>query len=669
MTAAVRPAGPTPLPDSGSQRIDPARSACVLIGVDKYPGGKGLAPLRSVRHNLIELRAALTDRSVWGIPEDRIVTVSNPRTSADICDPIRVAAQQAMDTLLVYYAGHGLLDRDDSRLCLTLPGSSEDKPETCVDAGYVRRAMKGNGAAMRRVLILDCCFSGKVLQMSPTGTVAADLGVRAAVKTLRDIKGSYVMTSATHDRPSHAPDPDECSAFTGELVDVLRKGIPDGPEMLGLHAVFREVRDRVVERDDLPTPQEPQDESQNGVGDLEFVRNLAVLPPLLAPDPLAPAPRGRRWPWAVVAGALGLGIGFAAMPAVDRWQEHTREPVPATGQCATGAFLLDHSDVLNKQEADGEKLAGLSGLALLPGGNGEALALADNEFNRVFPLRLGPSGSADTLEPSARTATTLRPAPGGRLPAWMDAEALVVEKGGRTILVAAETGPAIRRFDLATGRQIGADLPVPKEFKPWPVGGAQTGRTIEALALSPDGRHLYAGMEASLSQDGDSRGRNLLRIQRYKGTPGGTYVPDRQYAYRAADGLYLTELVAVGADQLLALERQYAVGIGNAVRVQRLSLTGAQDVTGEQALFRRPADEFVRSEKLFDLAECPPGDPGQVATKGPQANPLLQNAEGMALGEPWTTGKRKGWRPLYLVSDDNLNEVQITRFYLLAVRV
>ncbi|MFE9397414.1 hypothetical protein [Streptomyces flavidovirens] len=75
------------------------------------------------------------------------------------------------------------------------------------------------------------------------------------------------------------------------------------------------------------------------------------------------------------------------------------------------------------------------------------------------------------------------------------------------------------------------------------------------------------------------------------------------------------------------------------------------------------------ARRLFDLAECPPGDPGQVATKGPQANPLLQNAEGMALGEPWTTGKRKGWRPLYLVSDDNLNEVQITRFYLLAVRV
>ncbi|MGW7056860.1 caspase, EACC1-associated type [Streptomyces sp. NPDC054887] len=669
MTAAARPEQVPVPPEGGSQRIDPARSACVLIGVDKYPGGKGLAPLRSVRHNLVELRAALADRSVWGIPEDRIVTVANPRTSAEICDPIRVAAQQAVDTLLVYYAGHGLLDRDDSRLCLTLPGSSEDKPETCVDAGYVRRAMKDNGAALRRVLILDCCFSGKVLQMSPAGTAAADLGVRAAVRTLRDVKGSYVMTSATHDRPSHAPDPDQCSVFTGELVEVLRKGIPQGPDMLGLHAVFREVRDRVVERDDLPSPQEPQDESQNGVGDLEFVRNLAVLPPLLEPGVPVPPPRGRRWPWALTAGALGLAIGFAATPAVDWWQERVREPVAAAGRCAAGAVLLDHSDALDKTEADGEKLAGLSGLALLPGGNGEALALADNEFNRVFPLRLTGGGGSRTLAPSARTATTLRPAAGGRLPAWIDAEALVVEKGGRTILVAAETGPALRRFDLTTGRQVGKDLPVPREFRPWPVGGAQTGRTIEALALSPDGRHLYAGMEASLSQDGDERGRNLLRIQRYTGTPGGAYVPDRQYAYRAADGLYLTELVAAGPDELLALERHYAAGVGNAIRVQRLSLEGAQDVTGERALYRRPADEFVRSKVLFDLAACPPGDPGQVAGKSPQTNPLLQNAEGMALGEPWTEGEHKGWRPLYLVSDDNLNAQQITRLYLLAVRV
>ncbi|PBC85964.1 hypothetical protein SAMN05428945_6554 [Streptomyces sp. 2224.1] len=45
--------------------IDAARSACVLIGVDRY---SELEPLRSVRHNLTELAAALADEAILGIP-------------------------------------------------------------------------------------------------------------------------------------------------------------------------------------------------------------------------------------------------------------------------------------------------------------------------------------------------------------------------------------------------------------------------------------------------------------------------------------------------------------------------------------------------------------------------------------------------------------------------
>ncbi|MEU1163632.1 esterase-like activity of phytase family protein [Streptomyces sp. NPDC005921] len=103
--------------------------------------------------------------------------------------------------------------------------------------------------------------------------------------------------------------------------------------------------------------------------------------------------------------------------------------------------------------------------------------------------------------------------------------------GGRS----SETGPAVRRFGIATGRQVGKDLAIPKELRYWPQGSAQTGRSIEALALSPDGRHLYAGWEAPLAEGGDQRGRGIIRIQRYTGTPGGTYTPDRQSAFLADD--------------------------------------------------------------------------------------------------------------------------------------
>jgi len=163
--------------------------------------------------------------------------------------------------------------------------------------------------------------------------------------------------------------------------------------------------------------------------------------------------------------------------------------------------------------------------------------------------------------------------------------------------------------------------------------------------------------------DGDQRGRNRVRIQRYHGTPGGTYTPDRQYAYETEAGLYLTELAVVEKDRLLALERQYVEGLGNAVRVYDVNLADAEDVTAKPSLAGDTADVFVPRRLLFDLADCPAGSPGRVAVKEPQHNPLLGNVEGMAVGPAATTGPNQGSRLLYLISDDNDNSVQITRLY------
>ncbi|MGW7351487.1 caspase, EACC1-associated type [Streptomyces sp. NPDC054784] len=660
MTAPEEHAGPAPEPPT-CDGLDPARSVCVLIGVDDYAH---LDPLRSVRRNLTELRDALTDPEIWGIPPERVVLVENPADSTALIAPVREAAERAEDTLLVYYAGHGLVDRYEQQLHLTLPGSVEHHPESCVRSADVRRAIRDEGAAQRRVLILDCCFSGQVVaEMSPSDPGAQ--GGAVAVRTLKGVEGSYVMTSAPRDRPSHAPDPRRCTVFTGALVEVLRQGVPGGPGTLSLHEVFLAVRARIASlRPEVP--QEPQDQSSNGVGDLGFVRNVAVLPPLAPPPPAQARPSRRRTALvAALAGVLGLAVGLAAPPAVDRWgPSGTARP---EGDCSARATLLDHSDALDKHQVSYEPVQGLSGLALVSEDPLRALAVADNEPGRVFPLRLG---SAESLKVSADRAKTLRRADGKAFPTWYDAEAVVVEKGGRTMLVASENGPAIRRFDLATGRQVGPDLEIPRALRYAPEGGAQKGRSVEALTVSADGRYLYAGWEGPLASDGDTRGRQILRVQRYRGTPGGTYRPDAQYAYLASDGLSLVELAYVDEGRLLALERQYAVGLGNAIRVVELDLSGARNVSDEQSLYRLPADVFAASRLVLDLAACPVGSPGAVSRpKGKEGNPLVDNVEGMALGRPWKDGPHRGSRPLFLVSDDNGSSVQMTRVYSLAVRL
>ena len=99
---------------------DPLRSHCVLIGVSDYAE---LEPLPAVSRNLTRLEV-LTDPAIWGVPAENLHKVEDPGSIAAVSDKVRVAAEKARDTLLVYYAGHGLYDADDG-LHLALPDATE----------------------------------------------------------------------------------------------------------------------------------------------------------------------------------------------------------------------------------------------------------------------------------------------------------------------------------------------------------------------------------------------------------------------------------------------------------------------------------------------------------------------------------------------------------------
>ncbi|HEX2317320.1 MAG TPA: esterase-like activity of phytase family protein [Thermomonospora sp.] len=346
-----------------------------------------------------------------------------------------------------------------------------------------------------------------------------------------------------------------------------------------------------------------------------------------------------------------VAVALAA-PAVAQAATKGRPERP--GACSPSASLLGFSDALDKTQVSGQAVAGLS--ALGQAGPGRAVALVDNIGTspaRIVELSLrhGHRG----LDVAARGATTLTrpdgtPYNGGDF----DGEGLVLERGGRTLLASSETEPSIRRFRRADGRQT-AELPVPARFRVAPAGQAARNQTFEALAATPDGRTLFAGMEGALAPDG----AGLVRILRYQGTPGGTYRPTAQYAYRLDASLGLVELVALRDGGLLALERGFTAGVGNTVRVYRVSTRRAQDVTDVESLQTVPG-AALRKELLVDLAECPPSG---ATAKQPQPNPLLDNVEGMALGGRTHGGRRV----LYLVSDDNGSATQITRVYALSV--
>lgn len=245
------------------QLPDPAESRVVLIGAAEY---ETLPSLKPVAQNLLGIRNVLCDPELWGLPAEACTVVPDPQSAVDIVDPVSEAARVAQDTLLVYYAGHGLLDSDSPDLHLALRQSREFQGFTALSYQHVRQAVM-RSPARRRVIVLDCCYSGRVAHPLMGGHASGDDGfAQVAV-----VEGTYVLTSSARDAVSLAPQGEMYTAFTGELLSILRDGIPNGPDLIDLETLFTHL-DRRLRARDRPAPQRC---NHNTAGLLPLVRNRA----------------------------------------------------------------------------------------------------------------------------------------------------------------------------------------------------------------------------------------------------------------------------------------------------------------------------------------------------------------------------------------------------------
>ncbi|MCX5037704.1 MULTISPECIES: esterase-like activity of phytase family protein [Streptomyces] len=322
---------------------------------------------------------------------------------------------------------------------------------------------------------------------------------------------------------------------------------------------------------------------------------------------------------ALTASLAAAGCLTAAGPAAAQGRH------PAANACSPSVSLTGFSDALDKTTYDGTYVGNLSALA--PGRRGSVAALSDR--SSLFRL------DARTLEP--RGVIPLADENGAAL----DAEGLVTDRDG-THLVSSETEPSVRRYSR-TGELLGR-LPVPDDLRTAPDGRARVNGSLEGLTLLPGGRTLLASMEYPLAGDP----ADLVRFQTWQRTRHGDFRLGARYTYRTDPGLGVSEVTATPDGRLLVLERGFTAGVGNTVRLHLADRPGGR------------GGEALRKRLLADLADCP--SLGATAEQ-PQPNPLLDNFEGMAV-----TGRSGGRLEVLIVSDDNQNDVQTTRFLRLRVR-
>ncbi|MEE1758070.1 caspase, EACC1-associated type [Streptomyces sp. SP18BB07] len=242
---------------------DPRGSRAVLIGTSRYDSD--LPDLLAVRNNLEVLQELLTSDS-GGFPRERCEVVQDAPDPRAVCATIREAAMTATDTLLVYFSGHGVLN-DDLTLHLALTGTDEsDLRWTSIPFEAIREILEASPCP-NKILILDCCNSGRVLD-----TLMGNGPEPSATLTIR---GTYILTSSAN-APSYAPVGERYTAFTGEFIRHLRDGLPGGPDLLTLSALYDPLTKSLTRRG---YPQ-PRQQSSDGHARLGLVRNRGAGSPV-----------------------------------------------------------------------------------------------------------------------------------------------------------------------------------------------------------------------------------------------------------------------------------------------------------------------------------------------------------------------------------------------------
>ncbi|WP_224302644.1 caspase family protein [Streptomyces olivaceus] len=267
----------------------------MLVGVSTYDSD-AYRDLPPVRADLHYMRAVL-EKTEIGMYND-CATVAEP-TRAEMLHAVEtfLNARQPSETALLYFSGHGEFCEDDNQLYfLTRDTDPGDLPGTAVPAEFLERMLQSCRAASKLVL-LDCCSSGSVVQ-GWTAKGPAEERARPAPSTLLRPTGVYFITASDALQSASAMAPEGSSLgtsrFTGEIVEGLRNGRIKEGGWITPDDLF-EYLTAQMRRDGVPEEQRPTKSTIRATNQLPFARSVA-RPVHLPVPPRDAAETARRSP-------------------------------------------------------------------------------------------------------------------------------------------------------------------------------------------------------------------------------------------------------------------------------------------------------------------------------------------------------------------------------------
>ncbi|MFD0339569.1 AAA domain-containing protein [Streptomyces sp. NPDC127117] len=247
----------------------------MLIGVSTYDSDR-YHDLPPVRADLHYMQAVLESTEI-GMYNDCAI-VAEP-TRAEMLHAIEtfLEERQPIETALLYFSGHGEFCEADGQLYfLTRDADPDDLPGTAVPAEFLERMLQSCRASSK-VVLLDCCSSGSVVQ-GWTAKGASKSDTQPAPSTLLHPTGVYFITASDALQAASAMAPAGSSLgtsrFTGEIVEGLRSGRIKDSGWITPDDLFTYLTTQMV-RAGVPQEQRPTKSTIRATSSLPLARSVA----------------------------------------------------------------------------------------------------------------------------------------------------------------------------------------------------------------------------------------------------------------------------------------------------------------------------------------------------------------------------------------------------------
>jgi WD40 repeat protein len=228
----------------------------IIIGTGRHVEGSVLPSVPAVACTVEALKRALIDKC--GLSPDQLRIIIDPLEPGLLLEAVSDTAALASDIFLLYYVGHGALDRDAQLHLATVATKDISRAGAAYQAlpfGEITKSLLAICQAREILVVLDCCYAYR-----------AELPQQFSYA---------LLASADRDEHALASPGGPYTLFSGELLRILSEGDPTGPPHLSVRDVHRRLHQTFPARN----ASAPILRSARNGGELILASNPAYVPP------------------------------------------------------------------------------------------------------------------------------------------------------------------------------------------------------------------------------------------------------------------------------------------------------------------------------------------------------------------------------------------------------